>query len=75
MPTYIIVGTGERSIWRLPGETNVEELRTNVGRCMTDGSYAQVTVEMQDDPRTTGTPRSTAQRCRSRCSWTRPSGR
>jgi hypothetical protein len=51
MPKFIVLGTGERATWRLPAETDLDELRSRVGRCMVEQNYAEVAVEMQDEPR------------------------
>ena len=51
MAKYIVLGTGERATWRLPAETDLDDLRDRVGRCMAEQSCAEVAVEMQDQPR------------------------
>lgn len=51
MAKYIVLGTGERATWRLPAETDLDDLTKRVGRCMTEQNFVEVAVEMQDQPR------------------------
>jgi hypothetical protein len=51
MAKYIVLGTGERASWRLPADTDLDDVRKRIGRCMAEQNYAEVAVETQGEPR------------------------
>lgn len=50
MSLHLITGTGTTQNWRLPAETNLDDLRARLTLAMQRHEIATVTVEMNNDP-------------------------
>ena len=54
MGKHLLLGAESMMNWRLPAETDLDDLRSEIESAMLQSRPTVISVEMHDDPRTVG---------------------